>query len=111
MCYYVLNGNGHPIAWSTVRPLTPAELVDELEAIHEFDRTVTELIGSFDEDLIMAAAPDALDGYVDSDDGNENDIHTERETDDPMINAQVFLPRGNRNEIATIVGRKQKCRR
>ncbi len=62
MCYYVLKKNGEILARSTVRNLLPEEWKDETEKQErkEFDKSIAEIYGDFDESLIHKMQNDEM---------------------------------------------------
>jgi hypothetical protein len=127
LTYWILKSNGMIIARSTVRPLLPDEDKHETEKIHrkEFDQVITNLYGSFDPEILQVFDVDILeedptnvtnnvDGDAHSNDGNDLSPETHSKNDDDpvrgpdlFLHAEVFLPHGDRNEIAKVIGRKR----
>ncbi|MGH3054508.1 MAG: reverse transcriptase domain-containing protein, partial [Gaiellaceae bacterium] len=121
MCYWILKSNGQVVARTTVRPLSDDETKDPLEKEKrvEFTKSVTEFIGEFDGELIYNEQP--LDEpeqpellTVHTDDHGEALVTSEEERppevqlgSDPLVNAELILPRGDSHEMGTIVGRKR----
>jgi len=110
LCYYILKDNGLVIARSSVRRLTPSEIVDanETTARELFDRNVTSNIGSFDSEYINIAPVDELEEDMVPPELNVTEPSakanaTEEATPDiahgpdPFINAQLIIDRGDRN--------------
>jgi Reverse transcriptase (RNA-dependent DNA polymerase) len=130
LTYWILKPNGKIIARSTVRPLLPDEEKSETEKQlqRDFDKSIMDLYGSFDSGEIQIFDIDNVeegptnvnikeDGDAHSNDGNDLDAHNEMHDDDHVtdtvrgpdlfVNAEVFLPHGDRNEIAKVIGRKR----
>jgi len=109
MCYFVLAESGTPLARSTVRPLTPAELHDEADAIKAFDRSVAERLGEFSETRVLDIEPDSpVNPPVVTVTPDDPVPDPEPVTlHDPMINASVMLPHGDRHEFARVISRKR----
>jgi Reverse transcriptase (RNA-dependent DNA polymerase) len=124
MNYWILKSNGYVIARSTVRPLTTEEQRSEEEetAKKDFMIRLTNIVGEFDPDLIHTSeygVNDDMDDPIpitEEDDDNSQPNVTELDLikDDiaqgpePLMNAEVYLPHGDRYEIARVIGRKRK---
>eukprot|EP00590_Aulacoseira_subarctica_P011644 CAMPEP_0172424146 /NCGR_PEP_ID=MMETSP1064-20121228/21716_1 /TAXON_ID=202472 /ORGANISM="Aulacoseira subarctica , Strain CCAP 1002/5" /LENGTH=1711 /DNA_ID=CAMNT_0013165931 /DNA_START=811 /DNA_END=5943 /DNA_ORIENTATION=- len=116
LCYYILKENGQIIARSTVRKLTEDEFRDENEAKarEDFDKNIVEKIGTFNDDYINFESTDELEEEM-TPSTTEDPMPTPSTADTPdvthgpdmLINAQVILPRGDRNELATVKHRKR----
>lgn len=123
LTYWILKSNGQIIARSTVRPLLPDEERDEMEkqAKIAFTNRIHELYDEYDHAQIQIFDLDALheshtdvtagDGDAHSIDGNDNapptaDTNTVSGPE-LFLQAEVFLPHGDRNEIAKVIGRKR----
>ena len=136
LTYWILKSNGKIIARSTVRPLLPDELKSETEkeARLQFTQTIgtvykdydPETLNIFDNDELMEPSTSNVrfDGAGDNDDANadsanENDNEKTNDTIDEQSdndkvrgpdmfqNAEIFLPHGDRYEIARVIGRKR----
>jgi len=110
LCYYILKSNGQVIARTSVRALTEDELNDPADKLHhdEFDKSITEAIGSFDPDLIQGIPIDEpkeplLEPPISP---LEPAQHTTYGPD-TLINASIILPRGDRSELGKVVRRKR----
>jgi hypothetical protein len=118
MCYWILKENGKVVARSTVRPLTDEELHDENEKARcfEFDKNVQEIIGGY-EDLSLLDDEDFRNDELElpiEDSEAVDDVKLRREVKDdlvsgpdPFIGAKVYMPHGDRTEIAKVLGRKR----
>ena len=117
MVYYILKDNCYVISRSTIRNLTKEEWLDEKESDErkQFDKTEYETLGDFDGSLIMEESNDEMaeptkehadDDSIDdlSEDMNKND---KVNTVDEMHGAEMYLPHGDRTEIAKVLGRKR----
>ncbi len=121
MTYWVLKDNGNVIARSTVRKLNKDEWLDEVEkqARIDFDKTEYEILGNFDETRILEEPCDEMEEPIYPDDRDEDDVPDggqEQVSDsqpvagpDELQGAQLYLPHGDRTEIAKIVGRKRNA--
>ena len=124
MTYWVLKANGYVVARSSVRPLMPDEKRDENEkqAQAEFMKELREKIGDFDPELINvddAGDNDEMCDPVtkdhddaDSGDGKTADVPMGDDITpgpEPLLHAEVFLPHGDRQEIAKVIGRKRNA--
>ena len=121
LTYYVIKANGKVVARSTMGPLLPAEWTSDVEkrAREEFDRELTEQIGAFDDEHIQTIPNDEMEetivGLEEVDDDEEHvgdTANVERVSDvtggpDMLVGAEIFLPHGDRNEIARVMGRKR----
>ncbi len=117
MCYYVLKQNGRIIARSTVRPITKEEWsnVTEQNMRLNFDKEIAEIYSAFDETLIHHAPNEAMKEPFHPQD-MENHAVPLNPTDNTgevvsgpheLKDAEIYLPRGDRNEIAKVLGRKR----
>ena len=112
MCYYVLQPNGRVIVHSTVRPLLKEEWLDESETALrlEFDTSIKTIYGAFDDTLIHEVANEELEEYPHKDEIDDLDDteqqHDEVHGPDDLVNVQLMLPHGDRNEISKVIGRK-----
>jgi Reverse transcriptase (RNA-dependent DNA polymerase) len=130
LTYWVLRQNGQITAKSTVRPLTPEEWKDEVNKNHrgEFDQSIKEIYGTYDASILNVfdnddiadtiAAGELAEGF-DGDAHNIGDTATSAAISDntevtetirgPDLfqNAELFLPHGDRNETAKVIGRKR----
>ena len=109
MCYYVLKENRKIIAQSKVRPLTREEWLDETERTmrHVFDKQITKINSQFDETLIHNAPNKELLEPPNADDDINSFINEKANTmaeitpgPNEFVNAEVYLCKGDRNEIA-----------
>lgn len=122
LTYWILKSNGKIIARSTVRPLLPDEDKNETEKQVRiaFDKTISDQYGTFDSNEIQIFDIDNVeegptnvningDGDAHSIDGNDPDDTANDKIRGPdlFLNAEVFLPHGDRNEIAKVIGRKR----
>ena len=117
MCYYVLKQNGKVIARSTIRTLTKVELLDpiEIDMRSAFDHAITKLYSAFDESLVHnASLDDMMDPMYPNDMDDEEEAHDDKVQNaeiisgpDEFINAQIYLPHGDWNEIARVLGQKR----
>ena len=128
LTYYVIKDNGQIIARSTVRPLLPEEWTSEVgkAARSSFDAKLTEHIGQYDDKSIhqviqndeMVLEPMADDGVQEEELANDLPVNlpaTEAPAaindavagPDMLVGAEIFLPHGDRNEIAKVMGRKR----
>jgi hypothetical protein len=109
MTYWILKSNGYVVARSTVRPLLKDELhaETEKEARNQFMIELKNHVADFDPDLInvddtiIAEEPDILD------DGDTEVPVEEEPGPEPLLNAEVFIPHGDSNEMAKVIGRKR----
>jgi hypothetical protein len=127
MCYWLLPKSGVPIARTTVRPITEAELqtTDIKQELGSFDLSIKRKIGdhlinksdlSFEVDSqeLLMALQDAMgaddDGHYEAmepeSDRPEADDYDE-ETYDKLLSAEVSLPKGDSQFIGRVVGRKR----
>lgn len=118
MTYWILKSNGYVVARSTVRPITDEERrsPEEQLAQSEFMKELIEHVRDFDPELIntdeSAINDEMVKPFYDENssvidieiEDNANDITSGPE---PLQNAEVFLPHGDRNEIAKVIGRKR----
>jgi hypothetical protein len=115
LCYYILKENGQIIARTSVRGLTDEEWRNDNEKKDrdQFEKQVTEFIGSFNGELIHETPIDEPEEIFEA-----QDDHVLGTTDavalsdpvqgpDPLINASIILPKGDRSELATVKGRKR----
>jgi hypothetical protein len=126
MCFWVLPKTGVPIARTTVRAITEAEMQtnDVKLELESFDASLMEKIGdhlinesdlSFEVDsqeLMMALedAPNVADGRYDPFDpeAERPDIDEyDEETYDKLLSAEVALPKGDFQFIGKVIGRKR----
>jgi len=111
MVYWILKDNGYVISRSTVRPLTQEEWLDENEkkAREEFDKEEYATLGNFDESLIHDEPNDEMEEPIqDQDDDDKSESNDDRVYGpDELHGAQLYLPHGDRTEIAKIIGRKR----
>jgi hypothetical protein len=120
LTYYVIKDNGQVIARSTVRPLLPEEWTSEAEktARLAFDKRLTEHIGEYADEEIQVVQNDEMEQpYVTEGDADDNETaNGQAETPttndttagpDMLVGAEIFLPHGDRNEIAKVMGRKR----
>ncbi len=127
MTYWILKENGEVVARSTVRPITPEELRDDEEKEHRknFMLTLKQHVGDFNPELINTDASTTNDELQDplfnddedttEDDTNKDntsttsDINENTPGPEPLLYAEVFLPHGDREEIAKVIGRKRNA--
>jgi hypothetical protein len=122
MTYWVLKSNGYVITRSTVRPLTREEERSEEEKANkvEFIRCIEEMVGDFDLELINTDDFGQNEHMVEPlyraskesiDDGIEPLEHVADVSPGPdaLVNAEVFLPDGDKYEIARVLGRKRQA--
>ncbi len=114
MCYYVLKGNGKILLRSTVCPLLHKEYLDESEKDERahFDSIVAKMYGDFDETLIQVIPNDEMVDPIFPDDSMDepSEIPVPSDTTsgvDEFSNAEIYLPHGDRNEIAKVLWRKR----
>lgn len=124
LTYYVIKANGQVVARSTMRPLLPEEWTSDVEkrAREGFDRQLTEHIVAFDEDHIQIIANDEMEEPLglDAIDDNDKDatsnaarvsenvpVNDVTAGPDSLVGAEMFLPHGDQNEIARVMGRKR----
>ena len=125
LCYYVLKENGQVIARTTVRELTEIELKDEneIQARAAFDASIKENIGTFNDDAIHFVPNDepeeaiqpipASTEIVSPEQTQESPVQTQEEPPevshgpDPLLQAQIILPRGDRAAVAKVKHRKR----
>lgn len=119
LTYYVIKDNGQVIARSTVRPLLPEEWTSEVEkaARLTFDKNLMEHIGEYADDEIQVVQNDEMEqplGKMEDDamesqalptaNAPTNDVNA---GPDMLVGAEIYLPHGDRNEIAKVMGRKR----
>lgn len=133
LTYWILKQNGQIIARSTVRPLLPDEEKSETEKQLRltFTQSITDIYGEYDHEQIEVFDLDDIEEpALDINNNGDGDAHTsDRNHDhdnaldnfndneitdnvrgpDLFHNAQIYLPHGERNEIATVVGRKRNA--
>mmetsp|Transcript_2147 Transcript_2147/g.3294 ORF Transcript_2147/g.3294 Transcript_2147/m.3294 type:complete len:1178 (+) Transcript_2147:1032-4565(+) len=119
LCYYILKDNGQVIARSSVRPLTPDELTnpDEIQDRENFTKQINPLLGDFDETLILDVPNDEPEEPLILDDDQQPEAATpavssdtpERVGLDPLIQASIILPRGDRSELGRVLDRKRNA--
>ena len=117
MCSWILKENCQVVARSTVRPLTEEEERDpeEQKKMKEFDVAVTEKLGKFDEELVYDFGLDELENAGSTEEDKDEGVIRESPEQlpdsgvghDPVINAEVILPRGDAHERGTVIGRKR----
>jgi len=97
-----------------VTPLTDEELKDENEANRhdEFTKQVTKFIDQFDESLIHSIEREEMaEPIFDNPDDDEEDNATPNHEPTPGLDefkkAEIYLLRGDRTEIARVIGRKR----
>jgi hypothetical protein len=125
MCFWILPRSGVPIARTTVRAVTEAELQtnDVKMELESFDASIKRKIGdhlinesdlSFEVDsnkLLMALqdASDDDDGHYDmvEPEADRQDVDEyDEETYDKLLSAEVALPKGDFQFIGKVIGRK-----
>ena len=121
LSYYVVKGNGQVIARSTVRPLLPDEWTSETEktARAAFDTQMTVHIGAYDDDTIQLVENDEMEDpiFAPTDEDETAGIRPDSAENPPanditagpdsFIGAEIYLPHGDRNEIAKVMGQKR----
>ena len=112
MCYYVLKGNGKVLLRSTVRPLLREEWLDKNEEADRtaFNETISKMYGEFDETLILLVPNDEMAEPLFADDDEDETPKDASDTTsgpDEFQGAEIYLPLGDRNEIAKVIGRKR----
>jgi hypothetical protein len=122
LTYYILKENGQILSRSTVRPLTADEMKDEVEKTHRanFDDQIKAQYGEYDASEITLFGNDFLETPIINGDGEDAPNEDNKEANTPtgevtentrgpdlFQHAQLFLPHGDHNEIATVVGRKR----
>jgi len=126
LCYWILPKSGRPIARTTVRPITDAELqTNEVkQELASFDASINRRLGDHlltensltfptDSDELRAALSDV----ADDDDGNYLPIEPaaerpeldeyDEETVDKLLSAEVLLPKGDFQFIGKVIQRKR----
>jgi hypothetical protein len=119
MTYWILKSNGYVIARSTVRPLTDDEIKSTTETdaqqqfllelkqhVNDFDPALINTNNALDDDNLLDP-PDQPLTDLDSDDPPNISDAPLASGPEPLIDAQVILPRGDRMEIARVIGRKR----
>ncbi len=117
MTYWILKSNGYVVARSTVRPLNQEELHSEVEKEEriKFAKELKENVDDFDPELINTDENVSTEIMIDpltnlNVDEDEEDLENDTVTGpDEMINAEIYLPHGDRQEIAKIIGRKRNA--
>ena len=119
--YWILKSNGKVVARSTVRPITPEETRDEAEkeARREYMKELKEHVEDFNPELIntddMGENDEMEDPYNDKEEEEQEDQALPKDDNDrtsgpePFLYAEVFLPHGDRSEIAKVIGRKRNA--
>ena len=111
LCFYVLKANGQVIARSSVRALTETEISDpsEQNSRDEFDKSIKEALGAFDPELILDVPIEELEEPLPDPPPRKTSDPPDDVTHgpDPLINASLILPRGDRAELGKVVGRKR----
>ena len=126
LTYYVIKDNGQVIARSTVRPLLPEEWTSEVEktARLAFDKNLLEHIGEYADEEIQVVQNDEMEqsyapgGETEEGDQAEATVTAAIGDGDPppndvtagpdmLMGAEIYLPHGDRNEIAKVMGRKR----
>ena len=93
----------------------------------QFDESIKEFIGEYDEEMIYEYENDEPEHEVGNpQDGDDAHVEVDRvegdhaEVDappdagiehDPTVGAEIILPRGDRSEMGRVVGRKRDCGR
>jgi hypothetical protein len=123
MCFWILPKSGVPIAQTTLRAVSDAELQSNqvLQELNSFDESIQRKIGDshltedalsfkYGSDELNKALEDVDDGefepYEKEADRPEMDDFDE-ETLDQLLSAEVVLPKGDYQFIGKIVGRKR----
>ena len=121
MCYWILPPSGHPIARTTIQPITDEEkgTTEVRDAVAAFDAAVSSKIGDkLDPELVE---PIPLHGFrlQDVEEDSEDTDPAEPEAEmpeaddfdadayDKFISASVMLPQGGEYESGTVVARKR----
>ncbi|MGH3054924.1 MAG: hypothetical protein ACRDL7_08105, partial [Gaiellaceae bacterium] len=116
MSYWILKDTGRVIVRSTVRSLTDIEILDagKQERMRTFTTNVHTFIGEFDSELVLDIINDDIESpeflratFEPTDDVADVPVPDTGVGFDPTLNAEVILPRGDRNELAKIVERKR----
>ena len=127
LTYYVIKDNGQIIARSTVRPLLPEGWASKVEkaARLAFDAKLTEQIGQYDDENIQVIQNDEMvepigdDRTQEEQSINDQPIANPPAVEEPtatndavagpdmLVGTEIFLPHGDRNEIAKVMGRKR----
>jgi hypothetical protein len=115
MTYWILTDKMTILARSTIRPITKEEWLCPIEkrARDQFDEVETEKLGQFDESLIHQAETDEMemqmaeDNEVMNNKDTENDRNEQLHGPDELRGAEIYLPHGDRTEIAKVLGRKR----
>ena len=113
MCYYVLKSNGKVLSRSTVRPLLREEWLDKIKEADRkaFDEKIAEMYGKFDETLILSIPNDEMAEPLFGDEEDPDSVlepllgtNDTVSGPDEFSNAEIYLPHGDRNEIAKVLG-------
>ena len=130
LTYWILKPNCQIIARSTVRPLLADEIKDETgkQMRLAFTNAMNNQYKDFDPDKIQVFDLDELeeptttsnvddsigDAHTKNDNNNKNDNDNDNETKNDKVrgpdlfqNAEIYLPHGDRNEIAKVIGQKR----
>jgi hypothetical protein len=137
LTFWILKPNGKIIARSTVRPLLPDEVKNEAALRRDFDQSIGTIYKIYDpstlqifdndeleEPLTLNTTVDGVGDHENDENDDDADIHNEKvknsnimngDTDDtvrgpdPFQNAEIYLPHGDRLEIAKVIGRKRNA--
>ena len=126
MTYWILKTNGQVISRSTVIPMKTNQKEIHREEMEKLDKAVREKYGNYEPEDIDVFDNDDMedpmtiqnnedngtevdkkqDSELDQDNENQQD-----ETEGPTLfaNAEIYLPHGDRNEIAKVIGRKRNA--
>ena len=113
-CYWVLKENGQVIARTTVHSLFEDEICSEIEKqkCDQFDQTVADFLGEYDSELILEVPNDepaesgSQDTTIPPMKETEEDINNHVMGPDPIINAMIYLPKGDWAELGRVINRK-----
>jgi len=125
-CYWILPKSGAPIARTTVRPITDAELSthDVQQELSSYDASIRRKLGDHlltEENLSFAIDSDelrnALSDVADDDDGIYQPVEPEadrpdldefdEETLDKLLSAEVVLSKGDLQYVGKVINRKR----
>ncbi len=126
LCFWILPKSGRPIARTTVRPITEAELQtnDVQQELKSFNASIDRKIGDHllsEGDLSFTIDSEelqrALEDVADDDNGNYQPIEPEasrpeiddydEETIDKLLSAEVLLPKGDLQFVGKVINRKR----
>lgn len=121
LTYWILKDNAQIISRSTVQPMTVPEKVQFEAQRRAMDDMIKEKYGDFDptrarvfdhddmEDPLFPVTGDNGEEATEKEDEDKVDKDDEVEGPSAFGNAEIFLPHGDRNEIAKVVGRKRNA--